>query len=80
MGCTSTPLYTKEKDILVIIMPFGFIKYQVLPMGLKSVSDLFQTQMLGLFQGIGETKPSPYIDETVYTKGYSCDSQSGHMQ
>ena len=75
-GYLSIPLDKKTRNILNIVMPFRFFECQVLPMGINSASDLFQARTVGLFQGMGETKPSPFIDDIIHTKG---DRYESHL-
>ena len=46
-------------------------------MRVKPASDLFQVSMVGLLQGMGEAKPSFYVDDIIRTKR---DSYNSHLE
>ncbi len=59
------------RSILQIIFPFGIYKYQVLPMGVKPATDLFQSQMIQLYAPMKERSPICYIDDILHCAGNS---------
>ena len=38
-------------------------------MGVKPATDIFQSQILGVFQPMRENRPKPYIDDIFHGKG-----------
>ena len=72
MGYLSIPLCEKSRKMLNIVMPFGYFECQVLPMGVKPATDIFQTRMVSIFMSMNPlTKPDPYIDDILHSKGKS---------
>ncbi|KAL7450320.1 hypothetical protein ACHAXS_000226, partial [Conticribra weissflogii] len=70
MGYQALRLDDYAKSILRIIFPFGIYEYQVLPMGVKPATDLFQSRIVQLFASMkkGE-KPMCYIDDILHCMG-----------
>ena len=51
MGYYAFELDEERKPIFTIVVPWGLYKYQVLPMGLKIGTAVFQGELISLFMG-----------------------------
>jgi hypothetical protein len=49
MGYYSMPLSEKAKQLSAISLPWGLYKYNMLPMGIKPATNIFQQRMGALF-------------------------------
>jgi hypothetical protein len=49
MGYYSMPLSKEAKKLCVITLPWGLYQYNMLPMGIKPATDIFQQRMGALF-------------------------------
>ncbi len=50
-------------------MPFGLFECQVLPMGVKPATDIFQSRIVRLFAPMQDCAPSSYLDDNLHIKG-----------
>lgn len=78
IGYQALHLDNYAKSILQIIFPFGVYEYQVLPMGVKPATDLFQSRIVQLFaQMKKEERPMCYIDDILHV---TCGSFEEHLR
>ena len=73
MGYLLIPLNDHAQEILTIIMPFRAYKCLVLPMGVMTATDLFQSPMVHLFADMEEPHPHPHINDILHFKGMMFD-------
>eukprot|EP00804_Cyclotella_cryptica_P020628 CCRYP_003439-RA/>CCRYP_003439-RA protein AED:0.68 eAED:0.68 QI:0/0/0/0.5/0/0/2/0/218 len=74
MGYLSILLTAKTKESLTIVTQFGFFEWCVLPMGIRPVTDIFQSRMVGIFMSMEANKPNPYLDDIFHGKGSNVDT------
>lgn len=58
-------LNAHAQSILQIIFLFGIFKYQVLTMGIKPTTDIFQARMKSLFLSMQDDSPMFNIDDVL---------------
>jgi hypothetical protein len=63
MGYYSMPLSEESKKLCVISLPWGLYQYNMLPMGVKPATDIFQQRMSTLFFDIPTV--SIYMDDSL---------------
>jgi hypothetical protein len=63
MGYYSMPLSDEAKKLCVISLPWGLYQYNMLPMGVKPATDIFQQRMGALFFGMPVVVI--YMDNTI---------------
>jgi hypothetical protein len=63
MGYYSMPLSEQSKKLCVITLPWGLYQYNMLPMGVKPATDIFQQRMGVLFHDMPEV--SIFMDDTI---------------
>jgi hypothetical protein len=63
MGYYSMPLSEESKKLCVISLPWGLYQYNMLPMGLKPATDIFQWRMSMLFFNMPTV--SIYMDDSL---------------
>ena len=69
MGYLSMPLTQEARKILTVVFPFGLFECLVLPQWIVPATDIFQLRMVALFAPMMDTKPDPYLDDILHTKG-----------
>ena len=74
VGYLSIPLTDETKKILTVVTMFGFFECCVLLMRVKPGTDIFQSQIVGVFQEMTANKPNSYIDDIFHGKGKDFDS------
>jgi hypothetical protein len=68
MGYYSMPLDEEAKKLCVISLPWGLYRYEVLPQGIKSATDIFQQRMNALYYDMKAV--ATFLDD-VMALGYS---------
>jgi hypothetical protein len=69
MGYVHINLAQSARNILTIIMSFGFYKCTKIPMEVMSATNIFQSKIVSLFADMGPDKPVPYIDDILISAG-----------
>ena len=64
MGYYTIRLSPSAQDMCTIITPYGKYSYQRLPMGVSASSDIFQSKMMQLMQGLEELVRT-YLDDLL---------------
>jgi hypothetical protein len=63
MGYYSMPLSDEAKKLCVISLPWGLYRYNMLPMGIKPATDIFQQRMSAIFFDMPVVVI--YMDDTI---------------
>jgi hypothetical protein len=69
MGYLHINLAQPARNILAVVMSFGFYERTNLPMGVMPATDVFQSRMVSVFADMGPNKPVPYIDNILISAG-----------
>jgi hypothetical protein len=65
MGYLHKNLALLARNILTVIMSFGFYECRKLPIGVMLATDIFQSRMVSVFADMGPDKPIPYINNIL---------------
>ncbi len=66
LGYLSILLTASMQKMLNMAATFRFFECCILSVGIKPITDIFQTRMVGIFQSMCEYKPHPYIDDILH--------------
>ena len=80
MGYLSMHSDEPSKMVLMIIMLFGLFECQVLPQGVKQVTDIFQCWMSSLFSHLKRNAPNISLDDVLHTCGNSFDDHIKYLK